>query len=470
MPQKIRAIIILAAFLVSLIFSSSVSKETEAASFSVSYDITYTFNNEGSATVVQKTSLKNLKAKLYPSEYSISISSPNVKGVSGTDSSGAVKVTSKNKKDSTVLTAKLNDKIIGKNKVTQFTLNYKIKNLSSKKGRMWEILVPGVSTSEKLTSFQLTVRTPKAYGKLYSIFPVQKKTNSDKKFNTYIFDKKKSPSENIVANFGDYQVVEFSFRNKIKNGNFFNKDEKIMIPPDTFFQEVNYTQLNPRPEKIETDDDGNYQASYSLKAGEEKEILVEGYAKIDKSLSSIMSTANNEDEFLSGSRFWEIEAQNISNKASELEDVASIYEFVTANFEFNSDKIDSDIGKRLGAKGALTVDDGMLTSEFVDLFIALARVKGIPAKQAVGFAFGGEAELNPTIVNGDSNSKKLHSWVEYFDKSENKWIQTDPTWGATRGVNYLEQFDANHFTLFTRGLSSEVLLTRQYQDFLLQVR
>ena len=455
MPHKFRALIILAAFLVSLIFSSAVSKETEAASFSVSYDITYTFNKDGSATVVQKTSLKNLKAKLYPSEYSISVSSPNVKSASGLDSSGAVKVSSSKKGGSTILTAKLNDKIIGKNKVTKFTLNYTIKDLSSKKGRMRSILVPGVSTSEKLDSFKLTVKTPKSYGKLYSIFPTQKKTSSDSKFNKYTYDKKKTPSENIVANFGDYQVVEFSFKSMIKNTSFFKRDEKIIIPPDTYFQEINFTQLNPRPEKMETVEDGNYHAFYSLKAGEEKEIIVEGYARIDKSLSKVLPILDSEDTLLSGSRFWEIDDLSISKKASELENIESIYEFVTTNFEFNSDKIDSGIGKRLGAKGALAVNDGMLTSEFVDLFISLARAKGIQARQVIGFAFGGEKELNPTIVNGDSNSRELHTWVEYFDKSQNNWVQVDPTWGSTRGVNYLKQFDANHFTLITRGLSSE---------------
>ena len=35
------------------------------------------------------------------------------------------------------------------------------------------------------------------------------------------------------------------------------------------------------------------------------------------------------------------------------------------------------------------------------------------------------------------------------------WKQADPTWEETSRVNYIDQFDANHFALFVRSSSSE---------------
>ncbi len=455
MPRKVKAAIILATFLIGSLLTLKLVEEIRAASFSVSYNISFTYGNGGSAKVVQKITLKNLTEDLYASEYSLNIGSTAVTNVSGKDSLGAIKVTSKKVKNSTVLAAKLNDKVIGKNKITNFTLFYTINNLSTKKGRMWETLVPGISTSEKLDSFILTLNVPKSYDSTYSIYPKPKKSKSGKKFNRYIFDKKETAEETVIANFGNYQVVEFSFKYKLKNPNFFGKEEKILIPPDTTFQEVYFSELNPRPSKIDIDKDGNYFALFELEAGEEKEVIIKGFAKIDKSLSKKISPLENKQMDLSGTKFWQIDSLLITKEVPELEDIGAIYKFVTEFLTFNEAGVEEDLNKRLGAAGALANPDKALASEFVDLFIAITRAKNIPARQVVGFAFGDNTSLTPTIVNGDFASKKLHTWVEYFDADSGEWVQVDPTWGATRQVNYLDQSDANHFALFERSTSSE---------------
>ena len=203
------------------------------------------------------------------------------------------------------------------------------------------------------------------------------------------------------------------------------------------------------------DPDGNYLAIYKLEAGEEKEILIKGYALIDKRLSETSEKVENKAENLGSNKFWESDSPQIADKAKELKDIRGIYDFVTQTLVFNEENIDKNINKRHGAKSALANPTDALTSEFVDLFIALARAKGIPARQVVGFAFGDSTNRTPTLVNGNSNSRTLHSWVEYFGQDKNKWIQVDPTWGATRSVDYLAQVDPNHFALFIRSSSSE---------------
>ena len=225
-------LIFLATFLISAII---LIQQTEAATFSISYDITFTFQNNRSAKVTQKVSLKNLAARRYPGEYYLNISSTQVSNLSGKDSLGAIKVTSKKAKDSTIITAKLNDKISGKNKITNFTVNYTIENLSNKNGRMWDILVPGVDISEKLRSFKLTLKIPKSYGDIYSIYPAPLKIKSSKDFKMLLFDKKEDPDETIVGSFGDYQLVNFYFKFKLNNPNFFSKKEIILVPRDTPF-------------------------------------------------------------------------------------------------------------------------------------------------------------------------------------------------------------------------------------------
>ena len=455
MPLRVKNSIILLIFTAGIFLPFLKVQKVESASFSVSYDMTFTLQENGSAKVIQKIVLQNLTADLYPSEYSLNIGASDIKSASGTDSLGSFKVSSKKDKGLTILSAKLNDKVIGKNKLTKFTLNYTINNISTKNGNMWEVLTPGINTSEKLGSFSLKLKTPKNFGKLYSIYPKPNKTTENKSFRTFTFNKKDSPSETIIASFGDFQVAEFSFREKLKNPNFFSKEERILLPRDTNFQEVNFTKINPRPEKIEEDADGNYFALYKLDAGEEKDILIEGVVKIDKSISDIFTKENTNNELISNQKYWDTTSKNILDKASELSDVKEIYEFVIQTLVFNNEIVEKNINQRLGGSSALSNPKEALSSEFVDLFISLSRAKNIPAREVIGFVVGDGTSLTPTIVNGKESSEKLHTWVEYFDNENKRWVQVDPTWASTRRVDYFDYTDANHFALFIRESSSE---------------
>src|SRR5205085_4817912 len=53
-------------------------------------------------------------------------------------------------------------------------------------------------------------------------------------------------------------------------------------------------------------------------------------------------------------------------------------------------------------------------SEFSDLFVAMARSLGLPARTVSGLAYSG-------------NSFGGHAWVEVW---AGKWIELDPTWGT----------------------------------------
>jgi hypothetical protein len=48
----------------------------------------------------------------------------------------------------------------------------------------------------------------------------------------------------------------------------------------------------------------------------------------------------------------------------------------------------------------------------------------------------------------------LHAWPEFYDPFYG-WVQVDPTWGATSGIDYFTKLDTNHFALVVQGLSSE---------------
>lgn len=90
--------------------------------------------------------------------------------------------------------------------------------------------------------------------------------------------------------------------------------------------------------------------------------------------------------------------------------------------------------------------------EFTDLFIALARAAGIPAREVNGFAYTNNDKLKPLGLVADL----LHSWPEYWDDGKKLWVPIDPTWEKTTGgVDFFNKTDMNHFVFVIHGQNSE---------------
>ena len=105
----------------------------------------------------------------------------------------------------------------------------------------------------------------------------------------------------------------------------------------------------------------------------------------------------------------------------------------------------------MGAVAALQNPDQAICMEFTDLFIALSRAAGIPAREIDGYAYTENPQLQPLGLVADV----LHAWPEYYDKDKGVWIPIDPTWASTSGgIDYFNKLDLRHFTFVIHGESS----------------
>jgi hypothetical protein len=90
--------------------------------------------------------------------------------------------------------------------------------------------------------------------------------------------------------------------------------------------------------------------------------------------------------------------------------------------------------------------------EFTDLFIALARASGIPAREVNGYAFSENPKVQPLSLVADV----LHSWPEYWDEEKGVWVPIDPTWAdTTGGKDYFNTFDLNHVAFVIHGANDQ---------------
>ena len=147
----------------------------------------------------------------------------------------------------------------------------------------------------------------------------------------------------------------------------------------------------------------------------------------DSGLTAPLSEAERA-AYTKGEQFIEIDHPSIQRAAEQIngfddvETVKKIHEFVVQNLSYDKSKAEKALSQTYGAARALELKSGVCV-EYADLFIALCRAKGIPAKYIGGIPTEGES------------LGKGHAWVEVY-LANYGWVPTDPTWGDTGAVTF----------------------------------
>lgn len=429
-----------------------------SAQFSTGYDISFIFVDNGQARVTHNITLTNLTKDYFASEYSITTGSDKVTDVSGNDGLGSLNISTKTQDSSTILIAKLNQQIVGQGKSVNFKISYTIDSLAIKKGKIWEINVPQIVTNENLSSYKLSLSVPKTYGPLGKMSPSADQTTDITSATTYVFTK--NSTSGVNASFGQYQLFSFTLKYRYKNKNVYPAKGRISLPPDTEYQALYYQSLDPKPSSMFVDPSGNYIAEYTVKGGSNLEVIAKGLVRIFDSDTLVQKPINwNKSElqaFTKSDKYIDSENNQIQKKAKELKNIEEIYNYVTTTLKYDYSRLQSDSLGRRGSLNAFNQPEKSICTDFSDLFVALARAKGIPARGLVGFAYTDNTNLRPTKIEGLVDTTVLHAWPEYYDKEKDHWVQVDPTWGSTTGgLDYFHKLDTNHFVFAINGVSSE---------------
>lgn len=417
-----------------------------ASNFSSYYKTIYEFDNDGNASVSQEISLVNESPDLFVSEYTLSLSGSQIDKIQAYDSLGPLNVTKTIKDDTTLIKLIFNEKVVGKNKVLSFILKYQTKDLAQKKGNLWEISIPKLGKSSDINTYLVVLKVPLSFGKPSYINPKPDKEEKTADHYEISFNKEKLTSIGVLATFGKWQTFNFTLDYELKNDSSDAAIGEIALPPDTVFQDVYYDLLLPLPENVKMDKNGNWIASYLIPANDKLAIKAKGRVNVFASAKKdFPAQKENLDLFVKEDHFWEISHEKIRNIAKNLKTAKEIYNFTVKTLSYDKNLINKKV-ERKGAVSALENPNGSLCSEFTDLFIALCRASGIPARELEGFAYTD----NPKMASA-KDQDLLHSWPEYFDSEKGYWISVDPTFENTSGLDYFDSFDMNHFVFVIHG-------------------
>jgi hypothetical protein len=418
--------------------------------FAVDATVTYKVESSGKTIVTHDIYLENLFSTLYATTYTLSLENISAQNVKAVDDKGS-SIQIQSSQDGSKLNLKLNfaDSVVGKGARRHFLISYENSGFATKTGEVWEISIPRLSGESSFRNYSINFLVPDSLGQEAYISPQPTSSTNAGGYKSYTFSKESISQTGVTAGFGQFQVFSFNLSYHLENPLSTNSQTEIAIPPDTAFQKVYFDKIDPAPSDVRIDEDGNWMAVYKLSPRQRVDVNIIGSVQIFASFRHFPRPSQSVlEKNIKPTGYWESDNERIKLLAESLKTPEAIYDFVSKNLKYDISRVQPN-AQRMGAVGALEASDRAICMEFTDLFIAIARAAGIPAREINGYAYTENKELQPLSLVNDV----LHAWPEYYDKEKGTWIPIDPTWGSTSGVDFFNKLDLRHFSFVIHGES-----------------
>jgi transglutaminase-like putative cysteine protease len=415
-----------------------------ANNFTTDYNVTYSPSEDGTTHALLNVTLTNTSSQYYASLYKVQLGFDKITNVKASDPDGPINPILSKTDEGYIIELKFNKKSVGMGSKLTFTLSFDTPNVAKQYGKIWEINIPGIANPDEFQSFTVHVDTPPTFGHAAYIKPAQASNN-------LTFTKDQLGKAGISVAVGDQQVYIFHLVYHLKNNNVFPIKTEIALPPSTNYQDVFIQNISPRPDNVVIDKDGNWLAQFSLLPSQQLDVTADGKAQVILTPKQVELSPQEIAEYTKPQKHWESGDDAIKELADTLKTPQAIYQYVVKTLKYDFSRV-TESKPRLGALGALKNQNSAVCLEFTDLFIALARAAGIPAREINGYAYTENSRQRPLSLVKDI----LHAWPEYYDQNKKTWVMIDPTWGSTTGgVDYFNTLDFDHFAFVVKGRDSE---------------
>lgn len=420
--------------------------------FSTSIVAQYTVNPNGKTLVSHTVTLTNRFSTIHALSYSFILQGSAPTEIHAFENNIQLPLSTETAGDQTKITVTFSQPVVGKGKERSFTIEYQDVRVATKNGQVWEITIPKVEDIDKYDNYELSLLVPNTFGQPAYISPQPMDTTVHGEFIVHYFSKERLLESGVVAGYGSFQVFEFELAYHLRNPHRTLGETEVALPPDSAFQRVFYTSINPSPRSIRIDEDGNWLALYRLKSNETLDITARGAVQLFATPQEFYPKQTpNLNRYLAPNTYWQTQDPQIAALAQELKTPYEIYNYVVRTLSYDYSRVRENV-ERLGATGVLANPQNAICMEFTDLFIALARAAGIPAREVNGYAYTENPQIQPLSLVADV----LHAWPEYWDQEREVWVPVDPTWGnTTGGVDFFSKLDLAHFAFVIHGEDAE---------------
>ncbi|MBP9819764.1 transglutaminase domain-containing protein [Candidatus Woesebacteria bacterium] len=447
---KISTIFFLLAALEHSIFYAKVSAASEET-FHTVLKTSYTVEQTGLTKVEHQYTITNRTPTTYIKQYALKTSYKQLTDIKVNSGKTTLQPNVATTDQGTSIGFSFPDEVVGEDKQRVFSISYATADIAVVGGKALEIHIPRMTDSESYNEIQIEVRTPREFGS-----PVRSTGQivDSKETPTQVVTQIATPSEQSLSLFfGSEQYYFLSLRYHLDNSTSTSGITQVSLPPDTSFQKLHYHTIDPLPEKLDRDPDGNWIATYTLPPTSNTSLLLTAVARVTLEPDSSFPLIPPGKKHQQPQEYWETSQTIIKEKAQNFNSAKSIYDFVTNTLTYTAIDFQSKAPERKGAAKALQHPEDAVCQEFTDVFVALSRANNIPARRLTGYAYTRNSQLRPLSFAGDV----LHAWPDFFNAEKQVWQPVDPTWGhTTKGVNYFDHFDLNHIVFAINGISSTI--------------
>lgn len=420
-----------------------ISKSYAETNFDTSANATYTIGTNGLTHVIFAVTLTNTTDKYYATSYTMHLGFKNILHVYASDTYGSLNPQVSATTTGEDIHVTFNQHSIGMHATLPFTISFDTPDVATHNGSIWEVNIPGLSNAAEFHDFTVSINPPASFGKPAYSKPAILNNNLQ-------FSKDELGKSGISIAFGTKQVYAFHLTYNLQNTQLFPVQTEIALPANTTYQQVALDTISPAPLNVIQDQDGNWLAQYRLMPSQVMKIAVSGKAFLSLTPTPQGLTAAQQALYTRSQPYWQADTAQIQALATKLKTPEAIYQYVVKTLSYDFARI-SDSQQRLGALDVLSHPDQAVCLEFTDLFIALSRAAGIPAREIDGYAYTQDQSQRPLSLEKEI----LHAWPEYYDTTKQTWVMVDPTWeNTTGGVDYFNTFDFDHLALVIHGVSS----------------
>lgn len=418
--------------------------------FATDLSSVYTVAANGSTVVEHQFTLTNLTPTMYVTKYAYQTSLTALQNISVISNGQRIEPQVVTTADRTTISFSFPDEVVGEGRQRQFSISFASDVFSTKAGEVLEVTIPALNSSSPYRNHTVDLVVAQAHGSPYRLSPTPDDTEYTNQGLRYQF----SPyqGEAITAVFGQEQTYLVSAEYLLDNPLPTQSYTVIALPPDTTWQQAYYQRIDPKPDFMETDPDGNWLAGYYLEPTSQKTVTAQAHITVSLQPLASGRTTPPQPAHFSSLPFWESDRPEILSLANQFDTIEETYSGVVETLQYTQAPLTYDRA-RYGAIQALANPTDAVCQEFTDVFIALARANGVAARRATGYAFTNQPEIRPLSLEGDV----LHAWPEFFDDATQLWQPVDPTWeNTTGGVDYFNFFDLNHIVFAYNGVDSSL--------------
>jgi len=410
------------------------------------YEVDVRLLPNGTASVEYVIHLVNESDKFFIRDYSLLTDYSDVFGLRVLENGSLGDFRKEHIEDKVRIKVLLQEPLVNYGDKGDICIKYQTRQIFQKDGLISSLYVPYIRTEEDLISVDFTLAIPNEIGDISYISLKDKSYTEYEQSKVFRYSREDAPS-GVLFLFGDKQQFDFIYNYRLDNDTDKLKNFNITLPPESEFQKPFFIDTQPVPERTLSDQDGNNIVEYSISPKESKDIRIAGVTIFTLDEEQKGWEVSVTSDYLEESDIWNFSSDNVRSVINNItrkdfspfENAELIYEYLILNFNYG----EKDTPRRMDAVSLLQEKPLLSCQNFSDLFIALARGAGILSREVIGYSSWSKSQVG------------LHTWVEFYDTGNNRWVACDPCLEKQLGFLEFEDIDLNRIILAYRDNSSE---------------